>query len=619
MIFSAKLKRAGVVLADFGVLFGGYWLAFLLRFDFNISAGDLGILLHTTPYILAAYFPAFFYFSLYSGIYHFSSFSDLLNITKGVGIGALLSGAAILFVLQGQFPRSIFLLHPILTYLGVGAVRFGIRLAKDSLGWPHLSAADSRRTLLIGAGELGESLLRQMLKTPEPRYRVVGFLDDDPAKWGLRIHGYRVLGGCRDLPQILERQRVDEIVIAMGSRRGDVVRRVVEALRGRAAKPELKIASSLEEMLQAPGAVFALRRVNPVDLLNRGVARLDTEAIGRFLMGKVLLVSGAGGTIGSELCRQALHYGPRKIVLLENNATGLFYAEAKLKEQLGSIEIVPVLGSIRDGSLVSQIFGEHRPQIILHAAAHKHVSQLESNIREGIANNILGTYSLAQAACSNRAEAFVLVSTDKAARPRSVMGATKLAAEAVVQHFSLRVKSPRFLAVRFGNVLGSSGSVLRIFEDQIAAGGPVTVTHSQARRYFMTVEEAVRLIFEAAALARGGEIFALKMGTSVRILDMAKNLILLSGLEPDKDIEIRIVGLRPGEKIEEEPFDPQGFVESGHPQILVLHAGRPLEDLEQRIEELEGLIEKSSPEELLSKLEELAPDFVAKRGTLSLL
>lgn len=621
MYFKPKLsfKRLSVVLLDGTVVMSAYLLAFLLRFDFRLESGSWETIRQTAPFLLS-YFLAFAFFSLYRGIYYFSSFSDLINITKAVASAGVVTASSILFIRQGQFPRSVLLLHPILTFLGVGGVRFGIRLVKNHLNMPRGYSGECRRVLLIGGGDLGESLLRQMLKTKEPCYRVIGFIDDDPGMWGKRIHGFPVFGGLRVLAGVLERHQVDEIVIAIASRRGEIVRFVIDALRDVSEKPEIKIAPSLDEMLRSPHMGAALRQVRPVDLLNRGVVKLDMARIEKFLSGKTVLVTGAGGTIGSELSRQALQYRPRKIILIENHATSLFYAEAELRKRAGETEIIPLLGDIRDQALIDRVFTQHRPAAVLHAAAHKHVHQLEFNVQEGVGNNILGTYYLARAAHKHEAEVFLLVSTDKAVRPSSVMGATKRVAELIVRSFASRSGRTRFVAVRFGNVLGSSGSVFEIFQQQIAKGGPITVTHPDVTRYFMTVEEAVQLILQAASMARGGEIFVLKMGTPVRILEMARNLILLSGLEPDKDIEIRFTGLKQGEKLDEELVEDSGLCDdSEHPSIMILRPdGEVMPDMEKCIVDMGLLNRTSGPQALVAKIKELAPSFApaaAHRGS----
>ncbi|MFC1678593.1 polysaccharide biosynthesis protein [Elusimicrobiota bacterium] len=587
-----------------------FLFAFLLRFDFHISPDYLNIIVQTLPFVLVTYVLSARFFSLYGGIFYFSSFSDLVNITKAVASGGLISAALIMFIRQGQFPRSVLILHPILTFLGICGIRFGIRLVKTHFRLKGLPSGDSGNVLIMGAGELGESLVRQIQKTPESGYNVVGILDDDRAKWGMRLHGCRILGSVSSLSDVLRKHEVDVIIIAIASQRGKLVRSVVETLKDVTPRPELKIAPALDEMLKPHASDVSLRKVKPSDLLNRGEVHLNQQKIARKLERKCVLVSGAGGTIGSELCRQALRYQPEKIILLENHATSLFYRDDELRRKDHGTAIVSVLGDVRDQGLLERVFKEHNPQVVLHAAAHKHVHQLEFNIPEALSNNVIGTYHLAKAAVAHGAETFLLVSTDKAVRPASVMGATKRLAEKIIQGLAENSKT-RFTAVRFGNVLGSSGSVLKIFQEQIARGGPITVTHASATRYFMTVEESVGLILQAVSMAKGGEIFVLKMGTPVRIIDMAQNLILLSGLEIGKDIEIRITGLKQGEKLDEELMeDPAGVSDSEHPDIFLLGATEPPKsDLEKRILDLEILCRGTDIPAMLAKLQEFVATF----------
>jgi FlaA1/EpsC-like NDP-sugar epimerase len=350
--------------------------------------------------------------------------------------------------------------------------------------------------------------------------------------------------------------------------------------------------------------------VRPVDLLNRKQIQLDLAKIAVALKGKTVLVTGAGGTIGGELCRQVLRFEPGRLVLLENHATSLFYIEHELRSRNGSDPVFPVLGDIRDEALVERVFSEHKPQVVLHAAAHKHVGQLEANVAEGIGNNVVGTHNVARAADKHGAEVFLLVSTDKAVRPSSVMGATKRVAEYIARDLGERSRT-RYTAVRFGNVLGSSGSVLEIFQKQLAAGGPLTVTDAEATRFFMTVEEAVQLILQALSMTHGGEIFVLKMGTPVRILEMAQNLVILSGLEPGKDVEIRVTGLKPGEKLNEELMEKaEAFDESAHPDIYIRKkAPIPPDNFPEKLRDLEKSHHKASADELVRKLKALVPTF----------
>lgn len=605
-----SLRRLSVFLLDCAALAVSFYAAFLLRFAFPLDSDVTAIFLQTLPVILPVYILSYYFNRVYRGIYYYSSFEDLQNIARGTALAALVAAAAILFIRQGQFPRSILIFYPVLAFVAIGGIRFSIRQGKTWLNMPRAYTGKERSVLLVGAGELGESLLRQMQKTLEPRYRVVGFLDDDASKWGMQIHGCEVFGGRAALPDVLGRYQVDEIVIAISAQRGELVRAMVEALKDLKPKPELKVAPSLSEMLFAPGREVRVRKVRPMDLLSRAVIALDEKRIAALFEGKTVLVTGAGGTIGAELCRQVLHYRAGRLILVEGHATSLFHIESEANEKARGTQIVAILGDVRDKASVDRIFAAHKPDIVLHAAAHKHVHQLEQNVQEGVLNNALATLHLCTAALKHGTQAFLLVSTDKAVKPSSVMGATKRLAEIVVTSFAGRGKT-RYAAVRFGNVLGSSGSVLTIFREQIDKGGPLTVTHPDVRRYFMTVEEAVGLILQSVTMSIGGEIFVLKMGQPVRILDMAKNLILLSGVEPDKDIEIKFTGLKQGEKMNEELMeDPAGFDASEHSDILVLRGeNRALPDLEKRLLDLEVATRGLDAEGVVRRLCELVPTF----------
>ena len=594
---------------DVVAVLGAYALAFLLRFDFSLDAYYLRCLIMTAPTAVATYLLTSNYFG---GLRYHASFGDAADVLKAALAAAVIQGIIFIPATGARFPRSVLLLWPILALFGVSGLH-GLVRASRRFWRVNVSGRSGRRTaVIIGVGDLGERVYQSMRFHETLAYRVAAFFDDDPSKWGMRMHGAPVVGGVPALSAFLRRVPVDEIVIAVGHGRGEIVRAVADALQGIEKRPGVRIVPNLDEMLNSLTRVSP-RKVQPADLLNRRVISLDTAGIARSIKGKTVLVTGAGGTIGGELSRQLVHYNPEKIILLENHATALFYREAELlRDKLPGVKVVALLGDVRDRALVDRIFKNERPQIVFHAAAHKHVHQLEVNIREGVSNNLLGTYHLAGAADRHGVESFILISTDKAVRPSCVMGATKRAAEIVVSNFA-RTSKTRFGAVRFGNVLGSSGSVLKIFQEQIEKGQPITLTHPDATRFFMTVEEAVGLVLQASAMARGGEIFVLKMGEQVRIMDLARNLILLSGLEPDRDIQIRISGLKPGEKISEELVeDHSGQEESDHPEIMVLRSeNRTVESLEARISSLELLGYDAASSETIRALSQLVPTFTA--------
>ena len=607
-------RRVLVMLVDVLAVLAAYALAFLLRFDFRLGHAELAWMLATAPYPVLATLVTFYYFGVNRGLRFCASAAELADISKAVFVAALLQAVVILGAGPAGFPRSVLVAAPILTAFSVAGLHQFARAASHYF-YVHLAGGARRNALIIGVGDLAEMVYSNMKADQAVDYRIVAFVRDASAKWGVRLHGVPIIAESA-LAQALEASHVDEIVIAVPRHaRSRALDLVAEAFQGIQRRPPVLVAPTVDEMLTSSKRIEP-RRVRPADLLNRRVISLDTPRITRSVEGKVALISGAGGTIGGELARQVARLKPRKVILLENNATALFYSESELREQYPEVEVLAVLGDVRDMALLARVFKAERPHLIFHAAAHKHVHQLETNISEGISNNLLGTYHLASAADQHGAEAFILISTDKAVRPSCVMGATKRAAEIVVSNFS-RTSKTRFSAVRFGNVLGSSGSVMKIFQEQIEKGQPLTLTHADATRFFMTVEEAVGLVLQASCLAKGGEVFVLNMGEQIKIMDMARRLIWLSGLEPDRDVPIRVVGLRPGEKIAEELIeDPLGQEPSEHPHITVLRSeNKEVEALSEHILRIKVLT--SSPAEretMIRALTQLVPTFAAAPG-----
>jgi FlaA1/EpsC-like NDP-sugar epimerase len=607
ILSAVSFRRMVVMTVDVAAVLSAYVLAFLLRFDFKLDPYYLGCLVATAPFAIMAYLPIAYGLGVRRGLEYSSSFGEEADVLMAAALAALLLSLVVIPATHAKFPRSVLLLWPALSVVGAAALRACARSAQRGLLFRRLGRG--RTAVIVGVGDLGELVYQSMRSDRSVDYRIAAFFDDDRSKWGMRLHGATVVGGVPAMTAFLQRVRVDEIVVAVSRNRGSAVGSVADALQGLAQRPEVRIMPTIDEMLNSPRRADP-RKVMPCDLLNRRVVSLDTEGIARSIEGKVVLVTGAGGTIGGELSRQVVRYKPAKIILLENHATALFYREAELRG--GASAVAAVLGDVRDQALLERIFREERPQIVFHAAAHKHVHQLETNIHEGVSNNLLGTYHLARAADRYGAESFILISTDKAVRPSCVMGATKRAAEIVVSNMAHASKT-RFAAVRFGNVLGSSGSVLKIFQEQIEKGQPITLTHPDVTRYFMTVEEAVGLVLQASAMAKGGEIFVLKMGEPVRIMDTARKLIVLSGLEPGRDIEIRVVGLKPGEKLAEELIeDSSGQEQSEHPEILVLRSeNRRIGALEGRMSMLERLRQDAGNGDMIRALSQLVPTFIA--------
>jgi len=543
---------------------------------------------------------------------------EVARIAKAVSLVTLAFAA---YTRIGQWPnysRGALIVFWFFALLMTVGYRLAYRMP-GALRRARLSIIRPRRVLILGAGDTGETVLRQIVRSAPHTHRVVGFLDDDPAKQGLEIHGVRILGSCDTLAAAVQDYRVDEVIIAMPSADGSRVRRLLrecELLRVR-----LEMAPGLNHA--HPRGVnmgqFA-RPVQPEDLLNREPVRVDMQEIAAYLTGKRVLVTGAGGSIGSELARQIVPFRPERLVLLGRGEGSIFAIDRELREELGADPEV-VIADVTDADRIRRVFVRHRPQVVFHAAAHKHVPLMEANPEEAVKNNVFGTKNLVDLSAEYRVECFTLISTDKAVNPTSVMGATKRVAEMIVQAAAANSPQGRFVAVRFGNVLGSRGSVVPTIQKQIARGGPVTVTHPEMVRYFMTIPEAVQLVIQAAGIGEGGGVFVLDMGEPIKILDLAKDLIRLSGFVPDEEIRIQFIGVRPGEKLFEEPLTShEGTVATRHDRIFVAPLGHSLPaDLNRRLQHL-GLVAAAGDGEGIRKaLKELVPSYTpwtpAKQAT----
>jgi FlaA1/EpsC-like NDP-sugar epimerase len=554
-----------------------YLLSFLLRLDYYLPDYNRPAFLTTLPIVVLVKTAVFYRFGLFRGWWRYVGMNDLADIIKATTVSTLISLGAV-YAIRGftGYPRSVWAIDWALTILVMGGVRFAVRAYSES---SYASRAGTI-TLIIGAGEAGSALVRQMKSSRNVEYRPVGFVDDNPAKKGSRFHGLPVLGTVDDLPQLIEEHAAEKVLIAIPSLRGAEVARILDVCR--ACQVDFKIVPAINDLLNGNLTLNQVREVRIEDLLGREPVSLDVAHIRQKLAGRTVLITGAGGSIGSELARQIAAFNPRRLILFERSENDLHNIEVELREKFPALDLAPVIGDIMDEQQLEETFARYRPQSVFHAAAYKHVPMMERHLLHAIRNNIFGTASVARAAVGAGVEDFLMISSDKAVNPTSVMGATKRAAEllvAAMQHAGLNHKpfgATRFVSVRFGNVLGSNGSVLPLFRRQIAARQPLTVTHPEVRRYFMTTTEAVQLVLQASTMGRGGEIFVLDMGEPVRIVDLARKLIQLSGLEPDRDIEIRFTGLRPGEKLFEELLlDGEGILPTMHDKIRVL-AGRPI-------------------------------------------
>jgi FlaA1/EpsC-like NDP-sugar epimerase len=582
-----RVRNRHLLLTDVLLLPIAAVLAFALRLDATLIQPYTRTML---IYALAApviMIPIFAALGLYSRYWRYASVDELLLLAGAATLGALTQGA-IFFVIQALFPslltpgvpRSIPLIAGLLTLVVIAAPRLALLLwsqnSRRSASAAPLFA--QQRVLIAGAGEAGALILRELRANPQTGLIPVGFVDDDPFKQGMLIQRMRVLGGCETIPALVREFRVDQIIIAMPGAPGTAVRGIVDICEK--AGVRARIIPGMYELLSGAAGISQLRDVRIDDLLRREPVQTDTEQVAALIQGKRVLVTGAGGSIGSELCRQILRCAPAELILLGHGENSIFDIHNELKVegsrlnvQPSTFNLQPVIADIRDADRLAAVFATHCPEIVFHAAAHKHVPLMEDNVEDAVTNNVLGTRRLVEASIAAEVDHFVFVSTDKAVNPSSVMGATKRVAELMVQE-AAQCTGRAFVAVRFGNVLGSRGSVVPFFQKQIAAGGPVTVTHPEVKRYFMTIPEAVQLVLQSAALGCGGEIFMLDMGAPVRIADLARDLIRLTGLEPGRDIEIRYTGLRPGEKLFEELFGADEiYGQTRHEKIFVYRNG----------------------------------------------
>jgi len=607
-----------ILVTDAGLVCVSYVLAYLIRFENDIPPEQVEMLVQTLPWIVPLKILLFAWLGLYRGMWRYTSISDLINIIKATVISAGAIALALLLIRHFEgFSRSVLVMDALLTLMLIGGVRLLIRVhIQKAFPASFFNPAyfpffnpdreKRKRLLIVGAGDAAEKMLREILDNPRLRYNPVGLLDDDPRKQGRAIHGVPVLGLIEDLENVPV--QFDEILIAIPSARGEEMRKIVE-MCDRTGK-RFRTIPKIGELIEGRITVNSIREVRLEDLAGRQEINLDQERISRFLYGKRILVTGAGGSIGSELVRQISRFEPQVVGLLDFSELNLFQVEQEFRLRLQTLPTESFLTDIRDREALQGVLTRFRPHVIFHAAAYKHVPMQESHPREAVLNNVLGTRNLVELAVEADAERLVLVSTDKAVRPTNVMGATKRVAELFVESMNGK-QLTRVVAGRFGNGFSSSGSVIPLFQQQIAAGGPVTVTHPEVTRYFMSIPEAAQLILQAGAMGEGGEIFILDMGEPIRIVDMARDLIRLHGLEPDKDVLIEFTGLRPGEKLYEELITSgEGIVSTSHKKILVLR-GKTLDAaaLLAQIESLLAVARQGDDEAIRRKLRDIVPEY----------
>jgi FlaA1/EpsC-like NDP-sugar epimerase len=619
--FVRSYRRLIIAVLYASIIAASLTAAFLIRFDFSLPTDQTPNLSKGLWIALVAKMAAFFLFRRHDAAWRYTSIFDLKPILLSQMMGsALFASGAYLFI-GTAFPRSIYAVDFLLCLV----IKVTVRLVIRAFAWEIIretKARGARSTILIyGAGAAGLSLLREIktnpvLNSPVLNSRVAGFLDDDPEKTGQRLIGVPVLGGGRAVPMIVDRLRrkgleISEIVIALPSATGEQMR---EALANcRAAQVNVKTIPSVGELLSGKVLSSQIRSVSVEDLLGRQPVRLEEGMIANSIRGRVVLVTGGGGSIGSELCRQVASFRPARLLVFERAESDLFRIHHELTERYPDVEILPVIGDIREYDVVASVIERYRVRSIFHAAAYKHVPMMEAHLIEAIRNNVFGTHNLVQAAWRHGVEDFLMISSDKAVNPTNVMGLTKRLAEILVSVMPSPEEGghgTKFVSVRFGNVLGSNGSVVPLFQKQIAAGGPVTVTHPEMRRYFMTIREAVQLVLQASTMGKGSEIFVLDMGEPVKIVDLARNMIRLSG-HSEEEIEIRYTGLRPGEKLFEELIsEGENILPTYHEKIRIFATQRTARaEVAAWIEQARRLVEMGDQIELLAHMQELVPEY----------
>lgn len=580
--------------------------AFLLRFDLSVPTEYSRHLEYALPIWVGVKIAVFRFQRLDRGWWWFVSIHDVSKIVLGNVIASALSAVLIRVIAPVGFPRSIYFIDFLICSLATNGVRVCTRLMFDFMRASR-QAQPGKRIVIYGAGTAGITLLREIRNNPNLLYTVCGFVDDNTKKHDMVFQGLTVLGSGSSLPTIVSRFRIDEVLIALPSATGLEMAAILRHCHDSGVR--CRTIPALAEIIDGRGLASQIRDVDVADLLGRQPVLLDDGLITAKIEDRVVLVTGAAGSIGSELCRQSARFRPRAIIGYEVAETPLFHLEREMKALYPGIPFFPEIGSVQNYRRFCEVIERHQPSVIYHAAAYKHVPMMENNIIEAIENNVFGTYQVAIAAAEHGVADFVMISSDKAVRPTNVMGTTKRIAELVIN--SLQNGGTKFVSVRFGNVLGSNGSVIPLFKQQIAAGGPVTVTDSEMRRYFMTIPEAVQLVLQASAMGNGGEIFVLDMGQPVRILDLARNLILLSGLRPDEDIKIEFCGARPGEKLYEElSTDEEETVPTSHEKISVFTG--PSQSIEKMMNYLDILRECCSSRDalrLVRALTEIVPEY----------
>lgn len=603
--FVLRSRSILVLVTHLALIVVAHLSAFLLRFEGDVPPPFDVMMWRYLPVVLSIYWGGLWVFGIQSGLWRYVGLHDLRRI-----FWASLASSGVFWIVthlvlgQLQYPRSVIVLTGLLSAVYIAGIRLAVRWFRE---WLQIVGPTARRVLIVGAGHAGELLVRDMLSDPTYNSRPVGFIDDDPVKRKMKIHGVPVVGTIEDIKRAADRLEAHEIIVALPSASTGTKQKILAASEGCTAP--IKILPNVKQLLGDPVSLQQVRAMSLEDLLQREPIQTDRQELHPLIAGKTVLVTGAGGSIGSELCRQIASYRPESLVLFERYENSLHALLLELRATFPAVGVLPIIGDVTVPERVAEVFRQTGPDLVFHAAAHKHVPLMELNPKEAVRNNVLGTRVVAEAALVAGVDRFVLISTDKAVNPTSVMGVTKRIAEQVIQGFNHRGRT-KYTVVRFGNVLGSNGSVVPLFAEQIRKGGPITVTDPEIKRFFMTIPEAVQLVLQASVIGQGGDVFVLDMGEQIKIVDLARNMIVLSGLVPGKDIAIQFTGLRPGEKLYEELFDESEQIGStAHEKINRAVSPLAQADLEAWLDQLAMNLLQWNDDDLLLQLRQRVPSF----------
>ena len=606
------MRRITLMLMDVFIVTAASFGALLVRFDFSLALvpeGYMNVLLRMLPIMVAVAIAIFSFFRLYSTLWYYAGATELIYLAVACVIDAVVNTLLILLFnrqIEYPVPRSWYFFYGALLLIMMFIGRFSQRGIKTLSNRRH-QTEKMKRVLIIGAGEAGNAIIKEIVNSRYVNMKVVGIIDDNKAKKGKFLHGVKIIGDRNDIVDVAETYRVDEIIIAMPTVSAMEIKKILDICKQTGC--ELKRLPGMFQLVNGEVSISKLKDVDVNDLLGREPIKVDLDSIMGYVSDKVVMVTGGGGSIGSELCRQVASHKPKQLIIVDIYENTTYDIQLELKRRYPELDLVVLIASIRNTKRMDDIFRIYRPEIVYHAAAHKHVPLMEDSPNESVKNNVLGTWKVVQAADKYKVKRFVMISTDKAVNPTNIMGATKRICEMIIQTYNNRSET-EYVAVRFGNVLGSNGSVIPLFKKQIEEGGPVTVTHPDIIRYFMTIPEAVSLVLQAGAYAKGGEIFILDMGEPVKIVDLAKNLILLSGHKPNEDIQIVFTGLRPGEKLYEEMLMKEEGMQDTENKLI--HIGKPIQmDEEKFLSQLAELKEYvvTEPEDIRLWVQRIVPTY----------